>query len=169
MRFFIALILFVFPILSFSQLEVGEIDSKFQKMLERKYDNFELISPIKAEEKLNKQTIFLDTRTLEEFERSHIPGAIFVDYENFEVCSVDSISKDTEIIVYCSIGLRSQEIGEKLQNLGYSDVKNLYGGIFLWANQSRKMLDNKNSDTDKVHGFNKYWGRWVDEAIVVYE
>lgn len=159
----------LFPLFVSSQIEVGEIDPKFQKMLERKYNDFELISPIIAEGKLSQSTIFLDTRTKEEYERSHIPGAVFVDYNNFKVAQIDSISKDSEIIVYCSIGVRSQDIGKQLKEMGYSDVKNLYGGIFLWANQSRKMVDNNNISTDKVHGYNKYWGRWVDDEVVVFE
>ena len=39
------------------------------------------------------------------------------------------------IIVYCSIGVRSEDIGEKLKELGYTKILNLYGGIFDWKNK----------------------------------
>ena len=81
-----------------------------------------------------EDVVLLDTRAKEEFEVSHIKGARFVDYDDFEVEKVKDIPIDQEIIVYCSVGYRSERVGEKLQKAGYSNVKNLYGGIF-WVEE----------------------------------
>lgn len=114
--------------------------------------------------------VLLDTRKKEEFEVSHLQNAIWVGYETFEAERVTNkiVNKDIPIIVYCSIGVRSEDIGEKLLKLGYTNVKNLYGGIFEWKNQNRNVYNNSKA-TDSVHAFDKHWGRLLHKGIKVYE
>ena len=112
----------------------------------------------------------LDTRELEEFQVSHLKNAIWVGAKTFEPDSVSALIKDknSAIIVYCSIGVRSEKIGEKLIAEGYTNVKNLYGGIFDWKNNGRPVFDSTDNETEKVHAFNKYWGRLLKNAEKVY-
>lgn len=162
-------ILFIFlPLWSvFSQ---EEVDPKYKKMIEKHYDGFPLIQPAVAAELVeNENVVFLDTREKDEYDVSHIPGSIFVGYDNFDWTKIDKLDKNKEVIVYCSIGVRSQNIGKKLAEKGFTDVKNLYGGIFLWADQDREMHNERGVDTDAVHGYNKVWGRWVKNCEVKYE
>jgi hypothetical protein len=70
--------------------------------------------------------------------------------------------------VYCSVGYRSERIGEKLLKLGYTDVVNLYGGIFEWKNQGLDVYNSSNYPTDSVHTYNKSWGKWLVKGIKVY-
>lgn len=112
--------------------------------------------------------VILDTRERDEFEISHLKNAQLVSYEGFEAKNVAHISKDAEIIVYCSVGYRSEKIGEKLQNLGYENVKNLYGGIFDWKNKGNEVYNAQNQPTDSVHAYNKKWSEWLYKGIKVY-
>lgn len=112
--------------------------------------------------------VILDTRAEEEFEVSHIEGARFVDYDDFKVSQVKDIPKDQEVIVYCSVGYRSERVGEKLQKAGYTNVKNLYGGIFSWKNEGYEVMNQQNAPTDSVHTYNKSWGKWLIKGIKVY-
>lgn len=112
--------------------------------------------------------VILDTRAKEEFEVSHIEGARFVDYDGFKISEVGDISKDSEVIVYCSVGYRSERIGEKLQKAGFTNVKNLYGGIFSWKNEGYEVVGSQGSPTDSVHTYNKSWGKWLKKGIKVY-
>lgn len=163
------LIIFFVLGLTFTNLIGQEIDPDYKIMIERKYE-FPTISPDSASMILNKSNvIFLDTREPEEYNVSHLPNAILFGYDNPNWKAVDTISKDKKVIVYCSIGVRSQNIAKELKEKGFDDVKNLYGGIFLWADQSREMVDDNNNETSKVHGYNKFWGRWVKKAETVYE
>ncbi len=116
-----------------------------------------------------EETVVLDTRKKEEFEVSHIKDAIWVGYKSFEKDSVlkKFPKKETPIIVYCSIGVRSEDIGEKLLKAGYTNVKNLYGGIFEWKNQGHLVYKN-NTETDSVHTFNKQWGKLLNKGTKVY-
>lgn len=165
-KFFIfSFFLGVFAFNSFSQ----EIDPDYKIMIERKYE-FPTISPDSASMVLNdSESVFLDTRESEEYKVSHLPNAILFGYDNPNWKSLDTISKNKTVIVYCSIGVRSQNIAKELTEKGFNDVKNLYGGIFLWADQSREMVDENNNETSKVHGYNRFWGRWVKKAETVYE
>lgn len=146
-----------------------EIDPDYKIMIERKYE-FPTISPDSASMILNKSdVVFLDTRAPEEYNVSHLPNAILFGYDDPNWEAVDTLRKDKTVIVYCSIGVRSQNIAEELEEKGFSNIKNLYGGIFLWADQSREMIDGQNNETSKVHGYNRFWGRWVKKAETVYE
>ncbi len=122
-------------------------------------------------EQANDKTVFFDTRKKEEYEVSHLKDAVWVGYESFkEEAVIHKITdKSTPIIVYCSIGVRSEDIGEKLQKAGYTNVKNLYGGIFEWKNQGHSVYKNKTTVTDSVHTFNKQWSRYLNQGIKVYD
>lgn len=120
---------------------------------------------ISAEEAREQQEayIFLDAREKEEYEVSHIPQATNVGYDDFSLSAVANISKDTPIIVYCSIGYRSERIGEKLQDQGFTNVKNLYGSIFEWANRGYP-LESASEPSKRIHTFNKKWSKWVENS-----
>jgi rhodanese-related sulfurtransferase len=113
------------------------------------------------------KVVFLDAREIEEFEVSHIPGAVFVGYDDFDLKSVADIPKDATVIVYCSVGYRSEKIGEQLLRAGFRNVKNLYGGIFHWVNTGRPVVNAK-GPTKKVHAYNERWGKWLLKAEKVY-
>jgi rhodanese-related sulfurtransferase len=117
----------------------------------------------------NQDIYLLDAREPEEFDVSRIPGAKYVGFESFDPKSVKDIPKDATVITYCSIGYRSEIIGEKLEKLGYKDVRNLHGGIFAWKNSGRSVVDSQESFTDSVHTYNKAWSFFLIEGVKVYE
>jgi rhodanese-related sulfurtransferase len=144
-----------------------------QKNLDRtlKQLNSESVPYIYVNEvKSTEQVIVLDTRKREEYDVSHIKNAVWVGYKTFEKDSVlkKLPNKNAPILVYCSIGVRSEDIGEKLLKAGYTNVKNLYGGIFEWKNQGNTVYKD-NIATDSVHTFNKQWGKLLKNGTKVYD
>ena len=115
-----------------------------------------------------KNAIFLDAREKNEYNVSHIKNAIYVGYNNFDMATVKNVAKGTEIIVYCSIGKRSEEIAQKLNKAGYNNASNLYGGIFEWVNLQNEVVDMTNRRTTKVHAYGRFWGQWLDKGEKVY-
>jgi rhodanese-related sulfurtransferase len=101
----------------------------------------------------------LDTRTVEEFNASHIPGAKHYDSAK---AFVGSLTKNTPIVVYCSVGIRSAAIAKKLQADGYTDVKNLRGSSFMWANEARAL---EGPAAPQVHPFNARWGALLNPNV----
>lgn len=112
--------------------------------------------------------ITLDSRSKEEYEVSHMKNAIWVGYEDFTLDRVPENLKDKPIVVYCSVGARSQKVTIKLLEAGYNDVSNLYGGIFEWINQNHPVY-NDEGETKKVHPYNFVWGLWLSEGEKSYE
>ncbi len=118
----------------------------------------------------NLELLLLDTREKEEYDVSHIPGAHWVGYKTFSIDQINEIIPDTtkRVVVYCSVGVRSEDIGELLLQNGYKDVKNLYGGIFEWKNRGLPVVDSKGRETQNVHAFSKYWSKLLTQANKVY-
>lgn len=108
------------------------------------------------------EIILLDAREIKEYNISHIDGALNVGYDNFSISSVKSLNKDKPVYVYCSIGYRSEKIGEQLQKAGFKKVYNVYGGIFNWINTGYELVDKSGNKTTKVHGYNSSWSKWLN-------
>ena len=76
--------------------------------------------------------IILDTRTQEEYEEKHIPGAIVISHDEIlEKAESVLTDKDQLILVYCRSGRRSKLAAEDLVKLGYTNIKE-FGGILDW-------------------------------------
>lgn len=112
---------------------------------------------------------FLDTRELNEYAISHIPDAIYTGYDAFDTTALQNIPKDATVVAYCSVGYRSERIGEQLQAMGFNQVFNLYGGIFEWVNQNQTVVNNNNETTQAIHAYNRAWGIWVEKGRRVYD
>lgn len=115
-----------------------------------------------VEDAYDKQNefVFLDAREIEEFKVSHIKGAKHIGYDDFTLSSVSQIPKNKKIIVYCSIGYRSEKIAYKLRKAGYQQTYNLYGSIFEWVNRGYPVFSG-GQEIKKVHTYNEKWGKWV--------
>lgn len=112
--------------------------------------------------------LFLDTRSKEEFEVSHLEGARFVGYKEFNIKNLKEVPTRQPIIAYCSIGKRSDEIAMKLLKAGYTNVQNMYGGLFEWVNKGYPVVDREGNPTKKVHAYNRLWGAWLEKGEKVY-
>ena len=116
------------------------------------------VDSLKAE--FEKFTL-LDSRSPEERKVSFIAGSKYVGYKDFKLESVDDIEKNTPIVVYCSVGYRSEKIAQQLNEAGFKDVANLYGGIFEWVNKAYGISNNEGVCND-IHGFSWTWSKWID-------
>ena len=163
MKFYIStLFIFVFAF-SFGQNTIPKVLEKY---------NQKTVPYISVEElKSVENYILLDSRELLEYNVSHIENAIQVGYDKFNAKKIPTIIKDksAKIIVYCSIGIRSEKIGEKLLKMGYKNVSNLYGGIFEWKNKGGKLVDNDNKETNNVHTFDKEWSKYLEKGTKIYD
>ncbi|RZL12751.1 MAG: rhodanese-like domain-containing protein [Hymenobacter sp.] len=112
--------------------------------------------------------VLLDTREASEFAVSHLRGARLVGYDAFSLAAVQDVPKDAPIVVYCSVGARSEKIGAQLQQAGFTNVRNLYGGIFEWVNEGQPVVKAANEPTDRVHAYSRTWGIWLQHGQRVY-
>ncbi len=119
--------------------------------------------------KANSNIIFIDTREKKEYEVSHIEGAVWVGYDDFDLERVEKVDKDAQIIAYCSVGARSEKITRILIEEGYTNVSNLYGSLFEWVNQEKPVVDEHGKPTKKVHAYSRTWGIWLKKGEKVYD
>ncbi|MBD2776741.1 rhodanese-like domain-containing protein [Iningainema tapete] len=103
------------------------------------------------------QPLVLDARTVAEYEVSHLKTAQRID-PNLPETEITAMPKDTPIVVYCSVGYRSAKIAQQIQQMGFSRVFNLSGGIFQWANEGKSIYKNGQT-TQLVHPYNAKWGK----------
>ena len=92
------------------------------------------ITPQEAKKIMDTQEgyVILDTRTEEEYETGHIPGAIVISHEQIKEKAEQVLTdKDQLILVYCRSGRRSKLAAQDLVDLGYTNVKE-FGGIIDW-------------------------------------
>lgn len=149
---------------NFSQVESKTFDILLKTMLK---NTVPLINVKELKPRID-QVILLDAREPEEYEVSHLKNARYVGFNKFNINTLQNVSKNSEIVIYCSIGVRSEKIGEKLKAAGFTNIKNLYGSIFEWVNQGNQVFDTQNQPTKKVHAFNKKWGVWLNKGEKVY-
>lgn len=126
-------------------------------------NKIDTISSEKLVEMLEQDSIvLLDSRELVEYQVSHLEGAQFIGYDAPNYEKLNTLDKSKTIVIYCSIGKRSETIGLELRKLGFSNVYNLFGGIFDWTNRGFPVIDSEGNRVKSVHPYNPAWGVWVN-------
>ena len=88
----------------------------------------------------NPSLLIVDVREPAEWAEGHLPGAVLVprgmleakadlDYPNREAKLSD---RKQAVIVHCASGARSAMAADVLQQMGFTDVKSMAGGIAAW-------------------------------------
>lgn len=164
MRLLFLYILCLLSLDSFSQESLSQLLKKH---------NTKQVPYISAEQLAMPKTnpVILDARAFNEYNVSHLKNAIFVGYDSFELSTIENQipDKNQNIVVYCSLGIRSEVIASKLKKAGYTNVKNLYGGIFEWKNKGFSVFNSQGKETDSIHAFSKDWSKWLNNGIKTYE
>lgn len=108
--------------------------------------------------------VLLDVRTEAEWNVSHIPGARRVDPTAPPDVAGGHIAKDAPVVTYCAVGYRSAEMAKRLREAGFTNVQNLEGSIFEWANEHRPLVKGSRKET-RVHPYNSWWGRLLHDDV----
>ncbi|UJR78626.1 rhodanese-like domain-containing protein [Sandaracinus amylolyticus] len=93
--------------------------------------------------------LVIDVRSEDEIAVSTIPGAR----------RMGALPSDRDVVVYCSVGARSAVIAERFPN-----ARNLRGGIFAWANESRPLVRD-GARTNEVHRYDSLWGMLLSARV----
>jgi rhodanese-related sulfurtransferase len=99
----------------------------------------QIITPAALNEKLsNQENIYLiDVREPDEHAAFNI-GGIALPLGQILTMQTDDIDhlKQEEVICYCRSGQRSMQAALMLETMGFSNVKNLAGGMLAWQELS---------------------------------
>jgi rhodanese-related sulfurtransferase len=154
--------------LSSSPLIAQIKNPEYKQTIDSLYSNRVPLISIEELIKIDKYNLYiLDTREEDEFNVSHLKNARQVGNFWFDMRKVYDIPKNATVVVYCSVGVRSEKIAEKLIASGYKNVFNLYGGIFEWINQSHPVYKQNGVQTAEIHTYDKNWERWAERGTKV--
>ncbi len=142
--------------------------------IKEKYQTLQHVNANNFETMADDELIVFDVREQNEFDVSHLNGAIRVDPDisaDEFIASFQQITKGEKLVFYCSVGRRASELASKVQNkllktVGTPEIYNLEGGIFRWHNDSRALVSGAQA-SDFVHPYNRYWGRLIDRPEMI--
>lgn len=78
--------------------------------------------------------VLLDVREPWERNICELPGAKTIPMREVPA-RAEELAQDTEIVVVCHHGVRSQQVASYLERLGFTKLNNLVGGINAWARE----------------------------------
>jgi rhodanese-related sulfurtransferase len=78
--------------------------------------------------------VVLDVRTPEEFAEGHLEGAVLVDFYAADFADqLAALDADVPYLVYCRSGNRSGQALGVMEQLGFTSVVDVDGGIVAWT------------------------------------
>lgn len=97
------------------------------------------VTPIEIQQRLGKgeQLHLVDVRTAEECAQGHIPGARLIPLDQLRD-RAGEIDRNREVILVCRSGNRSAQAYRLLQGLGFSNLRNMTGGMLSWQGPTKR-------------------------------
>ena len=91
------------------------------------------VTPQESQELIGQGAIAIDVRTKEEYASGHVPGATNIDISSstFEE-EIGKLDKSKQYVVNCLSGGRSSRAVARMDELGFTDARNVAGGITAW-------------------------------------
>jgi rhodanese-related sulfurtransferase len=103
------------------------------------------------------QPLILDARTAPEYAVSHLGDAVWINPARPSLHPLRGLPKAAPIVVYGSTGYRGARVAHWLAAQGYTNVQNLAGGLFQWADQGGPVFRD-GRPTAEVHPYSRRWG-----------
>ena len=115
-----------------------------------------------------ERPLLLDVREADEYAVSHLAGARRARDLDQALAALEGEPKDRRIVAYCSVGWRSSELARELAREGYTNVHDMEGSIFAWANEGRPVVRGDEA-VRQVHPYDEDWGRLLDAGLWAFE
>lgn len=76
----------------------------------------------------------LDVRTPTEFTSGHIADATLIDFQRPDFVSrITKLPRDAKYVIYCARGGRSEQASKVMQDLGFTNIVQIEGGLTAWT------------------------------------
>ena len=95
-----------------------------------------------AEDSIDDGIQILDVRTEEEWREGHLAMAVRVDVnqDGFSEKTRALLDPSKPVLVYCRSGSRSAKAAALLEELGFTEIHNLKGGITAWSEAGKPIV-----------------------------
>jgi rhodanese-related sulfurtransferase len=85
-------------------------------------------------EQAEEKPLLLDVREPWEFQHCHIEGSELIPMGQIPA-AFPELDFDRETVVICHHGIRSRHVALYLENMGFTNLINLSGGVAAWARE----------------------------------
>jgi Dinucleotide-utilizing enzymes involved in molybdopterin and thiamine biosynthesis family 2 len=115
----------------------AQMATNYQDFLSKIKERIPEVDPLEVQDILTSDhppAVVVDVREQQEWDESHIPGAVHVPRGYLEQRILNAVpDRDARVILYCQSGNRSAIAAKTLiDELGYTNVESMNGGITLW-------------------------------------
>jgi rhodanese-related sulfurtransferase len=117
-----------------------------------------------AEARSLPDPIFLDAREAEEYAVSHLPEARHLGYDDPDYGVLKGVDAARPLVLYCTVGYRSERMARKLRQRGFERVYNLYGSLYAWKLAGLPLVDAQ-GPTERIHTYNRKWGTYIPDSL----
>tara|TARA_Y100000588_G_C13787122_1_gene725008 strand:- start:118 stop:459 length:342 start_codon:yes stop_codon:yes gene_type:complete len=109
----------------------------------------------------------LDAREHAEYSVSHLQNAHYISMDLETALNILKTHPDAITVTYCSVGYRSAQLANLIQQAGHENVLNLEGSLFKWVSEGRPVFRN-GTLVQEVHPFDETWGALLPERFWSY-
>jgi rhodanese-related sulfurtransferase len=88
---------------------------------------------------ITPETFLLDVREDDEWAAGHIEGATHIPMSGL-LPRIGEVPKDGDVVVVCKVGGRSAQVTAYLRQQGWTNVRNLDGGVVEWVRAGRALV-----------------------------
>ena len=165
--FWLLIVFLAIPAFIFSQFTLENVEKEIEKEYPITHVNINNLKE-KLSSSDSSEYLLFDIREKEEYDKSHIHSAIWIDPDMSGNDFIDQYGakiKRKHLVFYCSVGKRSsifvERVLKKALTANRETIANLRGGIFRWYNNGFPVV-NANGETDDIHPYNVYWGQLIE-------
>ena len=90
------------------------------------------LTPTEAHARGRDGAVLLDVREADEWQSGHAAGAKHIPIGQLGA-RLSGLPRDREIVTICRSGNRSSRAAAELRRAGFTDVRNMAGGMIAWA------------------------------------
>jgi molybdopterin/thiamine biosynthesis adenylyltransferase/rhodanese-related sulfurtransferase len=128
------------------------------ELLKQVKSQIDAIDPAEVRELIGEGVAIVDVREAEEFAAGHLPGAKHVPRSYLETRIEGVVSdRDAQIVLYCQSGNRSAWAARTLEDdLGYTHVASMTGGITLWKDRGYEVVVPRGLDAEQRERYSRH-------------
>jgi rhodanese-related sulfurtransferase len=158
LSFLVAIMVLALPLSAMAGPSIEEVKKNVVKLWKPIKESQPHVTAVEFKKILDKEKgfILIDVRTEKEYNAAHLPGAIHIDRGLIEWVVPKTIQKtDTKIYVYCRTGARSAFATQRLIEMGYTNVTNIYDAFKGWVVAGYPVYNRHGEFTLAPEGFEK--------------
>ncbi|BCO08187.1 hypothetical protein GF1_05630 [Desulfolithobacter dissulfuricans] len=130
------LLLSIVPLAAMAGPSIDEVKENVEKLWKPIKESQPHVTAVEFKKIMDSggKFVLVDVRTRDEYIAAHLPGAIHINRGLIEWVVPKKIQDtDARIFVYCRTGARSAFVTQRLLEMGYTNVTNIYDAFKGWV------------------------------------